>query len=551
MGLSLNEDVRRNIRKHLQKVHDVRSGNRKVVSLPLMFIFTGESNAGGFSPNSDATAYELTARPSVQILNNTTLTFQPLHVGVNNLIGHAGLSDNVTHGWEIKLANAVEDGRFTQNQAYLVKTGQGGSLALEWAAGYPSNYWSIFLTRMAAALALQPSVTPIVWLTNGINDFIGNSTYQGGPVTPTMPAAWKTAVVTWLAQIRALLGSTTLVIMTEFQAPISGPTGIPTFNAEMVSIAAGDPYTFLVSSLGAPIGSDVNHWSDDGYDIMAERMIDVTFLARGTGQSPAPSISPPSGDFTGQGNVTVTLTGAGELRYTLDTSDPLNGTVYSAPFSVTPPLSITAISVQKNKQSSSQTITVYTAGTVFSATDAAAGGVTITNGDLTITNPNSAWETVRTTSSQASGQRYVEFKVTTNSNNANFNLGFASSGFLINNYLGTSNYSVGLSANGTQYLSTGFSAGSGATPSGNPALNDVWSLAIDFTAGKIWIGKNNTWLAGGNPATGANPAVNFTAATVGALFAAISLFNNGGGWTLQATSAQQKYSAPAGFTAWG
>ena len=88
-------------------------------------------------------------------------------------------------------------------------------------------------------------------------------------------------------------------------------------------------------------------------------------------------------------------------------------------------------------------------------------------------------------------------------------------------------------------------------PSGNPVTNDIHQLAIDFTAQKIWYGKNNTWAGSGDPAAGTNSAVDFVAATVGALFPATALYQNGGTWTLQATAAQQTYSPPSGFTAWG
>jgi hypothetical protein len=41
--------------------------------------------------------------------------------------------------------------------------------------------------------------------------------------------------------------------------------------------------------------------------------------------------------------------------------------------------------------------------------------------------------------------------------------------------------------------------------------NDVLNVALDIDAGKIWYGKNGTWMASGNPATGANPSQTFTA----------------------------------------
>jgi hypothetical protein len=43
------------------------------------------------------------------------------------------------------------------------------------------------------------------------------------------------------------------------------------------------------------------------------------------------------------------------------------------------------------------------------------------------------------------------------------------------------------------------------------ATNDIIMIALDLDAGKVWYGKNGTWMASGNPATGANPSQTFTA----------------------------------------
>ena len=44
--------------------------------------------------------------------------------------------------------------------------------------------------------------------------------------------------------------------------------------------------------------------------------------------------------------------------------------------------------------------------------------------------------------------------------------------------------------------------------------------------------------------------VSFVPATVGALFAGLSLYDSVDSWTLQATAASQKYAPPSGFVAW-
>ena len=197
---------------------------------------------------------------------------------------------------------------------------------------------------------------------------------------------------------------------------------------------------------------------------------------------------------------------------------------------------------------------------VWSASDAAAGSMTLTNGGLTVTpgtigNANA----IRSTTSKTSGKVYVEFSNSVAAANWEFSIGLASAGITLtggSGALGFSNYSFGIETLTTVTVSAGFTAN--YTPNGPdwqpPAGTDIWALAIDFTAGTVWFADNNVWTNSSNPATGSLPAVSFVPATVGALFAAMDFNASGGGvgvWTLQATAASQKYAPPAGFTPWG
>jgi hypothetical protein len=67
-------------------------------------------------------------------------------------------------------------------------------------------------------------------------------------------------------------------------------------------------------------------------------------------------------------------------------------------------------------------------------------------------------------------------------------------------------------SNYVQFFTVGMSASlaSGTTLFASCASGDVISTAIDFDAGKIWIGKNGTWYNSGNPASGTNPTSTFT-----------------------------------------
>ena len=186
---------------------------------------------------------------------------------------------------------------------------------------------------------------------------------------------------------------------------------------------------------------------------------------------------------------------------------------------------------------------------VWSASDATAGGMTLTNGGLTVTSPAGGWLTVRTTISKTAGKLYVEFLANTSTGSAAGQMwGLADATFLYSEYLGQGTYSAGFEPSGSTYVSAGFTSNY-SLPSSAVATNDVWALAVDF-AGKVWIARNNVWVNGSNPATASLPIVSFVQATVGALFAGISFNAPGQVWTLQSTAASQKYAPPSGFTPW-
>ena len=198
---------------------------------------------------------------------------------------------------------------------------------------------------------------------------------------------------------------------------------------------------------------------------------------------------------------------------------------------------------------------------VWSASDAAANGMTLSNGGLTLTVPSGAvaWRMVRNSISKTSGKLYLEVSTTSGSTDT-VHIGLASAGVNIGNYLGASNYSFGESLMyGSLFASTGFAVGSSSNMFKNPILStDVVALAVDFTANKAWVAINNVWNDGGNPATGLNPIAAFTPATVGPLFFAMAFNTASSGasakastvWTLRPTAASQTYAPPSGFSAW-
>ena len=214
-----------------------------------------------------------------RVLNNTVHTsgkflLQPkpfvglgatdLDIGFNNLVDHAGISDNRTyvpnppndilvHGMELGLANAVEAGAFPgRPQVYLIKTGHGGSRIDQWNVG--GSYWTKFLQRTDAAKAVLPANARwIVWYSQGINDAVA-----GVPI-----ATWKTATIAHLAKLKAQLPGCQ-IIFTEFQSmPANG--GYPAVNAAIREIVAADPTALASVDTTGAAAQDGNHWSYAGY----------------------------------------------------------------------------------------------------------------------------------------------------------------------------------------------------------------------------------------------------------------------------------------------
>jgi hypothetical protein len=188
---------------------------------------------------------------------------------------------------------------------------------------------------------------------------------------------------------------------------------------------------------------------------------------------------------------------------------------------------------------------------VWSAADAAANGMSISNGGLTVTsNPTGgAWASVRNSISKTAGKLYVEFLTVVPPSDGRIVYGLASAGFNPVDYIGDNPYSGGAYPT-TNFASAGFTSNYSAR-AGIPALGDVLALAVDFGTGNMWLARNNVWVQSSNPATGSLPFMSFALATVGALFAGVSFYASGNVITLQSTPASQKYAPPAGFSPWG
>jgi len=92
----------------------------------------------------------------------------------------------------------------------------------------------------------------------------------------------------------------------------------------------------------------------------------------------------------------------------------------------------------------------------------------------------------------------------------------------------------------TKVNSATFSSDSNANANG-----DVLMIAVDFDAGKGWVGKNGTWYDSGNPSTGTNPC---TTTVSGGMTPAFQAYN-AGSLSFNAGQRAFSYTPPTGFVA--
>lgn len=317
---------------------------RNLIEVPLI-ILTGESNSGGYAPNADASVDELAERSVVQILNTSTLLFENLNIGTNNNLDHAAL-DSTRHGIELELANAVAAGRFFQSQLHIVQTGQGSSNIEEWNVGAPSGFWTKWLQRVNAAKDIYHDrgwkPVPVVFYSQALNDAVGNGFYGGTATTDA--AAWKTKTIAHLAKIRAELGAETLIVLTKFKSTYSA------FNTAIDEIVAADEFSRVIQTpdnSGVEWQPDTYHWTYLGYKTLCQLFIDEILAANG--QTAAPTISPPAGDYSGLTDITIT--GSGQLSYSTNGIDPFIGSPFSSTFSISPVITVRARAVEQGKKS--------------------------------------------------------------------------------------------------------------------------------------------------------------------------------------------------------
>lgn len=240
----------------------------------LLIVFLGESNSGGYAPNSSATAAELDETQFIQIWDNINNDgFENLDIGTNNLLGHAGFESftSIHHGWELQLSNRAESDSLGY-PIYLAKTGQGGSRVGQWI-GETLSYgtvspWDTAQVRITGSLneiqRLNGGTTYIyVMMSLGINDSTDNNN----------PDVFKTKFEQILTNFRNKYGADVPFFATELMENTANKIA---YNVRLRQIANSDPFFTLIETgdLDDQL-RDVSHWNYTAMKTIADRMFDM------------------------------------------------------------------------------------------------------------------------------------------------------------------------------------------------------------------------------------------------------------------------------------
>jgi hypothetical protein len=150
-------------------------------------------------------------------------------------------------------------------------------------------------------------------------------------------------------------------------------------------------------------------------------------------------------------------------------------------------------------------------------------GITASDGNLSLSNSATYWASRPFTIAPNSGKWYVELTPISpalSTGGYSHELGVlisSSTNYILspvsgsNYYIGnqSNGYAIQLKSNSADYWNN---AAVTTSLSGSYAVNtSIMQMAIDIGAGKGWFGVNNSWIGGGNPATGSTPTFTFTA----------------------------------------
>ncbi len=167
---------------------------------------------------------------------------------------------------------------------------------------------------------------------------------------------------------------------------------------------------------------------------------------------------------------------------------------------------------------------------------AKSAGAVLSNGNHTLTGDGGGdWESARGTTGLNSGKHYFDARIAViGGAGGGPGIGIADAAASLTTYLGQDVHSAGYFANG--YYGTSNSYASAATLT----VNDVFGVAVDIGAAKVWFAKNNVW-HNGDPAAGTGGT---SIAGIGATIYPFGQSDGSGSLTAGAN-----YAPPSGFSA--
>jgi hypothetical protein len=188
---------------------------------------------------------------------------------------------------------------------------------------------------------------------------------------------------------------------------------------------------------------------------------------------------------------------------------------------------------------------------VMSAVDKGAS-MSTSNANLRISNTSGgSFERIRSSIGMTTGKWYAEFVIDTESAPSRLQAGLMTgSAGITTSFLGNGDaLSWSIYESGGSLYKVYNSTATLYVSGGTLDPTDVHMLAYDADAGKFWYGKNGTWFASGNPASGTNEMFSSVSVSGQAMFFASSAYNSSDLGTWNFGQRAFAYTPPSGFKA--
>ena len=174
--------------------------------------------------------------------------------------------------------------------------------------------------------------------------------------------------------------------------------------------------------------------------------------------------------------------------------------------------------------------------------------LTMTNGSLSLDQSIAGWDSAYSTIFLPSGKWYAEFTIRGKDPSYSYGILVGLAGddtYIVNSEISSGN-TYAVQNMGSMVKVNHNSASTNIQNIGNYAVGDVLQLAYDADNGKLYFGRNNTWINSGNPSTGSNPTVSSISGTY---CFAVALLHTGDKIDCNFGQRAWAYSAPTNFKA--